>query len=144
MLFNPRIRPGLVVFALICVFIDFVFNFNLSSLSQRSPPSLFYATQGFSTLRCLLSLKHPSVIHRGSANTSQSLPLILSLCSHQSFLGRSILLFPYISRCLCSQSPYMSNSDPIRHWASRGKETHIEEKESVCSLSSPMIDSDPV
>lgn len=91
MLFNLWIRPGLVVFTLICVFIDFVFNFNLSHVSPPShPPSLFYAPRGFFTLRLLLPLKTPSVTHHISANINQSLPLILSLCSHQSFLGHSI------------------------------------------------------
>lgn len=132
-----------MVFTLICVFIDFVFNFNLLSVSPLSHPlSLFYAPKRFFTFKASSIPQTPSVIHHFSANANQSLLLILSLCSHQSFLGRSIPLFPYISLCLCSQSPYMSNSDPIRHWAQQRQ--HGEKKESVCSLSSPMIDSDPV
>lgn len=51
MLFNLWVRPGLVVFTLICVFIDFVFSFNLLSISPPSHPhSLFYAPKTFFTL----------------------------------------------------------------------------------------------
>lgn len=93
MLFNPWIRRGLVVFTLICVCIDFLFNFNLSSVSQPCHPA-YFTLQRVSSLRgFFLSLKPPKCHHQVSANTNQSLPLILSLCSHQSFLGRSILLF---------------------------------------------------
>lgn len=50
MLFNLWIRPGLEFFTLICVFIDFVFNFNLTSVSLPSHPlGLFYAPKGFFT-----------------------------------------------------------------------------------------------
>lgn len=41
MLFNPWVRPVLVVFTLICLFIDFVFSFNLSSAPQPSHPTYF-------------------------------------------------------------------------------------------------------
>lgn len=58
MLFNLWVRPGLVVFTLICVRIDLVFNFNLSSASPPSHPhSLFYAPKTFFALKLLLSLK---------------------------------------------------------------------------------------
>lgn len=76
MLFNLWVRPGLVVFTLICVFIDFVFSFNLLSISPPSHPhSLFYAPKTFFTLRLLLSPK-PQV----------SPSMCLPIQTHLSFL----------------------------------------------------------
>lgn len=132
MLFNLWIKPGLVVLTLICVFIDFVFNFNLSSASLPSHPPSLHSPKRFFTLRLLLPHKTPSVTLLVSANINQYLPLILSLCSHQSFLGHSIPLFPHISLCLCSQSPYMSNGDRIHHTLSQHRQRDVQRREREC------------
>lgn len=100
MLFNLWVRLGLVVFTLICVFIDFVFSFNLLSISPPSHPhSLFYAPKTFFTLRLLLSPK-PQV------SPSMCLPIQTHLsflfCHFVATLRCSIPLFPHISLCLCS------------------------------------------
>lgn len=52
MLFNLCIKPGLVVFTLIYVFIDFVFNFNLLSTSLHYHPThqAYYTLQRDSSL----------------------------------------------------------------------------------------------
>lgn len=134
MLFNLWVRRGLVVFTLICVFIDFVFNFNLLSISPPPPHprSLFYAPEFLHFKASFISQPSPpptpSVTLHVSANTNPSFLLILSPRCHQASLRCSIPLFPHISLCLCSQSPYMSSGDPIRHWASRGKEAHREKR----------------
>lgn len=116
--------------------------------SRARTASLFYTPKGF----LLHSIPQSAECHRHlPANSSQSPALILTFCSHQSLawpLHPSA--FHYISRCLCSKSPYMSNSDPIRarDQQRRARRTHThahtQQSASVCSLSSAMIDSDPV
>lgn len=124
--FNLWIRPGLVVFTLICVFIDLV---STLIYCPSLPHSLFYAPKTFLTLKLLLS-QSPSVIHQVFANTKPSFLLFLSLCSHQSLVGCYIPLLPDICFCLCSQSPYKRNGDPLRHpETSWGKKTHRRERE---------------
>lgn len=148
MLFNLWIKPGLVVFTLICVFIDFVFNFNLLSTLLHYHPThqAYYTLQRVSSLydffyftKPLVSLTvYPPILTNIFLLFCHFVPINPSWAT----LSLSFLTSPSVS--VPKALTWAMVIESITHLPSIGKETYKEEKESVCSLSSPMIDSDPV